>query len=127
MNNDRKLKICYICELEYNINLQHRPFIDCLPEKLEEFHNKVKNRAANHEDVINILSKEKIFKKDSDMVRCGTCKQIKKRQFTFKIGKERYYIDEDGLRWNGKKYCGSCNQIRINQKMKEIRDRRKKQ
>lgn len=61
-----------------------------------------------------------------DLVECGTCRKVQKR---FLIGKwkngSKNYSDEYGRIWNGRKYCGLCNTIRVKESMGRLRDKRK--
>lgn len=65
--------------------------------------------------------------REINLTQCGTCQQLKQRILIGKYGKDKRYVDENGLSWNGKKYCGLCNLNRVRSHMKGLRDNRKQE
>lgn len=59
--------------------------------------------------------------KEQDVVICKTCEQPRLRIFSKKVGKNKVFVDKGGNPWNGTKWCGSCNLVRIRQYMEKLR------
>ena len=61
---------------------------------------------------------------ETNLTQCKKCGQLKQRTRAGNFGiKNKRYVDEHGLNWNGKT-CGVCNLDRVRNAMKNLRDKR---
>lgn len=71
------------------------------------------------QEVIKILEK--------NLCVCKTCAKLKQRNLAGRWkGKDKKYVDEFGLFWNGK-VCGVCNLERVRNHMAKMREQRKQE
>lgn len=72
------------------------------------------------------LRKESIMS-ESNLTKCKKCGELKERilvgRFSDKA-KDKKYLGTDGLTWNGLT-CGPCHKTLMQDKMKELRHKRK--
>ena len=59
---------------------------------------------------------------ESDLSTCRLCEKIKLRRYVGKYpnGRDKMYLDEDGLQWNGRK-CGACQKDKSKVNMRRLR------
>ena len=64
--------------------------------------------------------------KEQNYTICGTCEEIKMRIHDGNYNKkDKRYVDEKGLSWNGIKWCGDCNILRMRERMQIKRNKGK--
>lgn len=69
-------------------------------------------------EVLEILEK--------NLSTCKTCGKLKQRNLAGRWhGKDKKYVDELGLYWNGRSHCGVCNLDRVRARMAKLREDRK--
>ena len=66
------------------------------------------------------------IKVETRKIVCKACKKEKvwKLEGMFD-GKNKKWVNEDGLLCNGIKHCGACNRERVREKMRKLREIRK--
>ena len=62
---------------------------------------------------------------ETDIRVCKSCQKLRKRVFAGRYrGKDKRFVDENGLLWNGS-VCGLCNIARVRNHMAKLRQERK--